>query len=83
MTVKIEFICNDSDNQKKLVKKIHDILRNSYDYQHEDLEFEEYDSIYFGYPPTYELTLYTEFCRQPKRTLQTLREIEELIMNYV
>lgn len=60
----------------KLRQHISDIVRNSYDYQKDNMYYERC-------PEGYRFVFYLEDCDQPKRTLKTIRDIEDLIMSCI
>lgn len=63
------------------IEKIDEILRSSYDYQNIGIDHETAD--YPDGTTNQVFTFHLDKCDQPKRTLETLRKIEDLIMSYI
>lgn len=77
----IELSMSHGEEQKQeIISAMEDIARRSYDHQHDGLDVECVD---YGNWTKYRFTFYTDKCDQPQRTKQTLREIEELLEEYI
>lgn len=60
--------------------RIQEIVRQSYDFQHNGMD---YDIVKLGSMIQYIFYFYPDYCDQPKRTVETLRKIEDLLISYI
>lgn len=81
MVAKVLLSYNRYEETDGIEKKVNEILRSSYDYQRENMEFESVD---FPDETTEQrFVFYLDECDQRKRTEETLRKIESLLMDYI
>lgn len=76
MRIDIRFTWNE-EADSDLTEEIKDILRTSYDYQNDRMDFLETDDVSGN--KTRSFVIYPELCDQRKRTEETLGKILELI----
>lgn len=80
--MKIELIFKKSlDSDKPSPEeKIRDILRSSYDYQTDHIFYDSYVQLHKEY---HQIIFYLDECDQPARTRETLRKLQDLIVDYL
>lgn len=80
MNIKITMTYDLNSDKPDPNEQIKELVRQSYDYQHAAMD---YDTINRSGSIRYNFYFYLDHCNQPKRTLETLRKIEDLIMSYI
>lgn len=81
MVAKVVLAYNRYEEAQDIEEKINEILRSSYDYQKEHMEFENVE--YPDGTTKQKFVFYLDECDQRKRTEETLRKIEDLLSDYI
>lgn len=80
MIVEIRLKVN-TEREKDPAETIVKILQNSYDYQQNNLDFDL--QKFSDKQNVFTFTFYFNECDQPARTRETMREIQDLILEYL
>lgn len=81
MVAKVLLAYNRYEETDGIEEKINEILKSSYDYQKDNMEFENIEHP--DGTTEQRFVFYLDECDQRKRTEETLRKIESLLTDYI